>query len=62
MAKRQKHSWEFTRRFRKGTYGWKSYPAINRIKEAVSEIRKGVIENKFHVHPEHAQRSHHEGE
>ena len=34
------HDWEFKPRFRKGAFGWKSQPAISRIKEAVSEIKK----------------------
>jgi tetratricopeptide (TPR) repeat protein len=35
-----KHTWEFRARFRRNAFGWKSQPAITRIKEAVSEIRK----------------------
>ncbi|MEE9392505.1 MAG: hypothetical protein V3W41_08365 [Planctomycetota bacterium] len=35
-----KHKWEFSPRFRKGAYGWKSRPAMIRIREAVSEIKK----------------------
>ncbi len=34
------HKWEFKARFRRGAFGWKSQPAITRIKEAVSEIKK----------------------
>ncbi|MDX1985622.1 MAG: hypothetical protein SFV17_02950 [Candidatus Obscuribacter sp.] len=34
------YKWEFKPRFRKGAFGWKSQPAISRIKEAVSEIKK----------------------
>jgi hypothetical protein len=34
------HKWEFSARFRRGGFGWKSEPAITRIKEAVSEISK----------------------
>lgn len=33
------HRWEFRARFRKGAFGWKSRPAIGRVKEAVKEIR-----------------------
>lgn len=40
MAASAKHSWEFVRRFRRHAFGWKSQPAIGRIKEAVSEIKK----------------------
>ena len=34
------HQWEFKARFRRGAFGWKSIPAIQRIKQAVGEIRK----------------------
>ena len=34
------HAWEFRARFRRRAFGWKSQPAIQRIKQAVSEIRK----------------------
>lgn len=34
-----KHKWAFTARFRRHAFGWKSQPAIQRIKEAVSEIK-----------------------
>ena len=36
----EKHSWEFAPRFRRGAFGWRSQPAITRIKEAVAEIKK----------------------
>jgi len=40
MSKAQsKHAWAFGPRFRSGSFGWRSEPAITRIKEAVSEIR-----------------------
>lgn len=32
--------WQFKPRFRKHSFGWKSQPAIKRIKEAISEIKK----------------------
>ena len=32
--------WEFKGRFRRHAFGWKSQPAIKRVKEAVSEIKK----------------------
>ena len=35
-----KHEWEFRARFRRHSFGWKSQPAIQRIKQAVSEIKK----------------------
>ncbi len=34
------HKWTFKARFRRHAFGWKSQPAIQRIKQAVSEIRK----------------------
>jgi len=34
------YRWEFKPRFRRHAFGWRSQPAIQRTKEAVSEIRK----------------------
>lgn len=34
------HTWEFKARFRRHAFGWKSQPAITRIKQAVAEIKK----------------------
>ncbi len=34
------HTWEFRPRFRKNAFGWRSQPAITRIREAVAEIRR----------------------
>ncbi len=34
--------WEFTARFRRHAFGWRSQPAIQRIKQAVSEIRNAA--------------------
>lgn len=34
------HKWEFKTRFRRHAFGWKSQPAITRIKQAVAEIKK----------------------
>lgn len=34
------HRWEFKARFRRHAFGWKSQPAIQRIRQATSEIRK----------------------
>jgi len=39
-APRQRHKWEFRARFRAGAFGWRSKPAIGRIREAVSEIKR----------------------
>ncbi len=38
--KNARHKWQFKARFRRHAFGWKSQPAIKRIKEAVSEIKK----------------------
>jgi hypothetical protein len=34
------HKWAFKARFRRHAFGWKSQPAIQRVRQAVSEIRK----------------------
>ena len=39
MIAKTAHKWEFRSRFRRHAFGWRSQPAIKRIKEAVSEIR-----------------------
>jgi hypothetical protein len=40
--KSENHKWTFAARFRRGAFGWRSQPAIKRVKEAVSEIRKSA--------------------
>ena len=40
MGSKATHTWQFRARFRKNAFGWRSQPAITRIKEAVSEIKK----------------------
>jgi hypothetical protein len=40
MAKADAHTWEFRARFRRHAFGWRSRPAITRIKQAVAEIKK----------------------
>jgi hypothetical protein len=40
MASKTKHTWIFRARFRRHAFGWRSQPAIKRIKEAVSEIKR----------------------
>ena len=42
MAKAPAHQWTFRARFRRHAFGWKSQPAIGRIKEAVAEIKKAA--------------------
>ncbi len=34
-----KYTWVFTRRFRRGGFGWKSQPAAAAVKAAVAEIK-----------------------
>ena len=46
MAKAERHKWVFRARFRSRAFGWKSQPAIKRIKEAVSEIKKVARKDK----------------
>jgi hypothetical protein len=40
MPRAEAHKWEFKARFRRHAFGWKSQPAIRRVKEAVTEIKK----------------------
>lgn len=35
-----RHKWQFKARFRRHAFGWKSGPAIQRVREAISEIKK----------------------
>jgi len=42
MPSTTKHRWTFTARFRRHAFGWRSQPAIIRIREAVSEIKKAA--------------------
>jgi len=39
MAQSSQHPWDFRARFRRRAFGWKSQPAIKRIKEAVTELK-----------------------
>ncbi len=41
------YKWVFKARFRKGAFGWRSRPAIGRIREAVSEIKKAARKDKI---------------
>jgi len=45
MTKPENHRWKFKPRFRRHAFGWKSLPAIGRIKEAVAEIKKVAKQN-----------------
>lgn len=42
MGSDAKHQWTFRSRFRRCAFGWRSQPAIKRVKEAVSEIKKAA--------------------
>jgi len=39
VSRQNEHRWEFKSRFRRGAFGWKSRPAIARVKQAVAEIK-----------------------
>ncbi len=45
MGVNMNHKWTFRARFRRQAFGWRSQPAIRRIKEAVSEIKKVARKN-----------------
>ncbi len=47
MAKPSAHKWEFRARFRRHAFGWRSQPAIGRVREAVSEIKKIARKDKM---------------
>ncbi len=34
------YKWEFRARFRRGAFGWRSQPAMQRVRQAVTEVRK----------------------
>jgi hypothetical protein len=40
MADAKPHRWQFASRFRRNAFGWRSQPAIERVREAILEIRK----------------------
>ena len=35
----QRYRWEFQARFRRHAFGWRSQPAVQRVKQAVSEVK-----------------------
>jgi hypothetical protein len=39
------HKWAFVPRFRRLAFGWRSQPAVQRVKEATAEIRKVTKKN-----------------
>ena len=42
MARADSHPWQFKARFRRHAFGWRSQPAVQRVREATSEIRKAA--------------------
>ncbi len=42
MTTAQPRRWQFAGRFRRNAFGWRSQPAIQRVREAVSEIKKAA--------------------
>jgi hypothetical protein len=42
MADSKTHRWQFATRFRRNAFGWRSQPAIERVREAVAEIKKAA--------------------
>jgi hypothetical protein len=40
VSKSERHRWQFAARFRRDAFGWRSQPAIQRVREAISEIKK----------------------
>jgi hypothetical protein len=40
MTDSKPHRWQFAARFRRNAFAWRSQPAIERVREAVVEIRK----------------------
>jgi hypothetical protein len=46
MPAKQVHKWTFRSRFKRDAFGWRSQPAITRIREAVSEIKKAGRKDK----------------
>lgn len=39
-ARAGKHTWAFAARFRRRAFGWRSQPAVRRVREAVAEIKR----------------------
>ena len=48
LTTHDRRKWDFRSRFRAGAFGWRSQPAIKRVKEAVSEIRKAARKDPVH--------------
>ncbi|MDO8466463.1 MAG: hypothetical protein Q7S46_14620, partial [Gallionella sp.] len=45
MPKSEAHKWVFAPRFRRNAFGWRSQPAVQRVKEAIAEIQKVARKN-----------------
>ena len=41
------HKWQFKARFRRNSFGWRSQPAVKRVREAVTEIKKVARRDKM---------------
>jgi hypothetical protein len=48
-SRRTAHPWAFRTRFRREAFGWKSQPAITRVREAVAEIKKVSKSDPLHA-------------
>ena len=46
MAKPAAHKWAFASRFRRHAFGWRSQPAVQRVKEAIAEIQKAARKDR----------------
>lgn len=44
---KNKSTWQFKARFRRNGFGWRPQPAVQRVKEAVSEIKKVARKDKL---------------
>jgi hypothetical protein len=42
MADSNTHNWRFAARFRRNAFGWRSQSTIQRVREAMAEIRKAA--------------------
>lgn len=47
MSRPPKHKWTFAARFRRHAFGWRSQPAVERVKEAVAEIKAVARQDKM---------------
>jgi len=42
MSRSSAHKWAFAPRFRRHAFGWRSQPAVQRVREAAAEIQKAA--------------------